>query len=189
MFNGSSNIYIQGGTFVSAGNIDRASLEEMGVNFPPNSAIESNYKRCSDLNFCASHASGRGPTNQFSHSAGNFGRSIYASGQVPECSPYLMPTPSITSEVKSWDTIGASRRDAKLNVDSHAPPFHSQCLAICQSHNMACMHSRSSFKVVVQLVLSLIILSLTHRHRLLATMSKRPHTHSQHLLPLFQSQN
>jgi len=187
MFNGSSNIYIQGGTFINAGSIDSASFEEMGMTIPQNSAIESNHKRGSTLNICASHASGhcgQGPTNQFSHSAGNFGRSVCASGQVPEYSPYLMPTPST-----SWDTVGVSKGNAKRNVDSHAPPFHSQCLAISQSHNTACMLSQSSFKNVVQLVFSLIILSLAHRHRLLATMSGRPHTHSQHLLPLFQSQN
>jgi hypothetical protein len=51
--------------------------------------------------------------------------SVHASGQAPEYSPYLMPTPSITSEVKSWETVDASRRNAKPNVDSHAapPPF------------------------------------------------------------------
>ena len=52
--------------------------------------------------------------------------------------------------------------------------------------------SRSSFENVVNLVgliLGLIILSFEHRHHLLPTMSKRPHTNPQHLLPLFQSQS
>ena len=36
-----------------------------------------------------------------SRPAENFGTSVYASGHVQEYSPYLMPTPSITSVVKS----------------------------------------------------------------------------------------
>jgi len=189
MFNGSSNIIIQGGTFIIIGNINSASLDEMGVNISQKSLIESNHKRCSNVNFCPSHGQGL-TTNQFSHSAENLGKSVHVSGQVPEYSPYLMPTPPITSEVKSWETVGASRRNVKPIVDSHAPPLHSKCLAISQSHNTVHTRSRPSFKNVIQLVLSLIILSLAHRHRLLATVSRRPHTDSKHhLLPLFQSQN
>ena len=60
-----------------------------------------------------------------SHSTDNFETSVHASGQVPVYGPYPMPTPSITSEVKSRETVGASWRNAKPNVDSHSasPPF------------------------------------------------------------------
>ena len=51
------------------------------------------------------------------------------------------------------------------------------------------MRCLSSFGDVLQLFLSLIILSLAHRNRYLATISGHPHSHSQHLLPLFQSWN
>ena len=53
------------------------------------------------------------------------------------------------------------------------------------------MRTRFSFGDVIPLVLrvGLVILSLTHRQRLLATLLERPHTLSQHLLPLSQSHN
>ena len=65
-----------------------------------------------------------------SHSTNNFETSVRASGQdrqVPEYGPYrTMPRP-ITSEVKLCETVGASWRNAKPNVHSHAvpqaPPF------------------------------------------------------------------
>ena len=47
---------------------------------------------------------------------------------------------------------------------------------------------RSIFENVIHLVLGLIILGFENRHHLLATLSKRPHTNPQHLLPLFQPQ-
>ena len=169
MFNGSSNIIVQGGIFIIAGNVDsaRASLgrcsltwtsmlanlgniiEEMGVNISQNSPTELNPSHESGpINFCTSHGQPEGPTtDQFSYtqetnpqescksqadpaprySADNFGTSVHPSGQVPEpeYGLFLMPTPSTTSEVKPWETVGASWRNVEPNVDSHAgpPPF------------------------------------------------------------------
>jgi len=123
MFNGSSNIIIQGGTFIITGNIDSASLKEMSANIPQHSAIGS--------------TTGQEPTtDQFSYAQeanaqesckpqvdpAPQSHSVYASGQATEYITYLMPTPSITPEVKSWETVDASRRNAKSNVDSHAAP-------------------------------------------------------------------
>jgi hypothetical protein len=110
----------------------------MGLNISQNSAIESNHKYGSNLNSCTSPGQGL-TTNQFSHSAEKFGRSAYASGQVPEYSPYPSPMPSITSEAKPWETVGASRRNVEPNDDSHPPHLHCQCLAICQSYNTVCL--------------------------------------------------
>jgi hypothetical protein len=141
----------------------------MGVNISQNSPIESNHKPGgSNPNFCASHGQGL-TTNQSSygnpsqeanaresckpqadpesHSAENLGTSIYTSRQVPEYSPGLIPTPSITSEVGSCEimststsveSVDASRRNAKPNDDSRggAPSLHSQSLS--QSHNTVC---------------------------------------------------
>ena len=145
----------------------------MGLNNSRNSAVESNHKHgSSNPNFCASYGQGL-TTNQLSytnlseanalesrkpqesckpqvdpaHGFYSAKNSWTTSGQVPMYSPYLMPTPSITSEVKPWEimstptsvkSVGASRRNAKPIDDSHAHPhqcLHSQCLAISQSHN------------------------------------------------------
>ena len=115
----------------------------MGLNIPQNCAFEWNHK-------CVGHGQGL-TTNQFSYgdpsqeanAAEKFGTSVYASGQVPEYSSYLMPTPSINSEVKYWETmstpmsvksVGASKRkrNARSDDDLHASlesPLNSQCLA------------------------------------------------------------
>ena len=124
----------------------------MGVNISQNSSVESNHCDGSSPNFCASHGQGL-TTNQFSyrnpsqeanalesckpqldsapgsHSAENFGTSVYTSGQVPEYSSNLIPTPSVKS-------VGASK---KLNDDSHASLLHSQCLAVSQSQDTVCL--------------------------------------------------
>ena len=151
----------------------------MGVNISQNSSTESNNKRGgSNPNFCALHGQGS-TTNQFSyrnpsqnseanaresckpqvdpgsHSAENVGTSIYTSRQVPEYSPDLIPTPSITSEVRSCKIMStptpvksasASRRNTKPNDDSHAPSLHSQ--SISQSHNTVCQET-SLFSIVI----------------------------------------
>ena len=51
------------------------------------------------------------------------------------------------------------------------------------------MRCLSGFRDALQLFLSLIILSLAHRNRYLATILGRPRSESQHLLPLFRSWN
>ena len=148
----------------------------MGVNISQNSSVESNHSGSSNPNFCASHGQGL-TTNQFSyrnpsqeanaletckpqldsapgsHSAENFGTSVYTSGQVPEYSPNLIPTPSevkpceITSTpTTSVESVGASR---KLNDDSHAPLLHSQRLAISQSHDTVCLLGTPLFSIFV----------------------------------------
>ena len=126
----------------------------MGVNIFQNSSIESNHKRGgSNPNFCALHGQGLA-TNQLSygnpsqeanaresckpqvdpgsHSAENVGTSIYTSRQVPEYSPDLIQTPSITSEVRSCKIMStptpvksasASRRNAKWRLTCPLPPF------------------------------------------------------------------
>ena len=127
----------------------------MGVNISLNSSVESN--RGSDPNSCASHGQGV-TTNQFSyrnpsqeanaaesckpqadsapksHSAENFGTSVYTSGHVPEISPNLNPTPSMTLEVKSYEimsfptsvkSVGAPR-NVKPNDETHTHALHSQ---------------------------------------------------------------
>ena len=145
----------------------------MGVNISRNSAVESNNEHgSSNPNFCASCGQGL-TTNQLSfrnssqeanalesrkpqvdpahgfHSTEDSWASEYTSGQVPKYSPYLMPTPSITSEseVKSWEimstptsvkSVGASKENAKPIDDSHVhllQSLHSQCLSISQSQN------------------------------------------------------
>ena len=109
-------------------------IEELGVNILQNTAIGSNTGQ---VNTC------KGPTtDQFpyaqeanaqescksqvdpaprSHSPDNFETSLRASEQEQEYSPYLMPTSSITSDVKSWQDVDASRQ--KPNVNSHAVPL------------------------------------------------------------------
>ena len=148
----------------------------MGVNISRNSSIESNHKRGgSNPNFCALHELGL-TTNQFScgnpsqeanahesckpqvdpgpHSAENVGISTYTSRQVPEYSPDLIPTPSITSEVRSCKvmstptsvkSVSASRRNTRPN-DAHAPSLHSQ--PISQSRNTVCQ-ATSLFSIVI----------------------------------------
>jgi len=126
MFNGSSNIVIQGGIFIIAGNIDCASLKEMGANLPQNSAIGS-----------AISTTGQEPTtDQFSYAQEANAQESYKpqvdpaplSHSVPATeyySTYLsMPTPSVTSssDVTSWDTVDASRRNAKPIIDSLPAP-------------------------------------------------------------------
>ena len=154
----------------------------MGVNVSQNSSVESNHSGGSNPTFCASHGQGL-TTNRFSyrnpsqeanglesckpqidsapgsHSAENFGTSVYTSDRkhVPKYSQNLMPTPSITSEVKSCKmstpttvksvTVGESRRNGKPNDDSYAP----KCLAISQSHNTVCLGT-SLFQVSIVII-------------------------------------
>jgi len=130
MFNGSSNVIIQGGTFIIAGNIDSASLKELGANILQNSAMGSNTGQGATANQL-SYAQ-EGSAQEYckpqvdsaprSNSADNFESSSWQP-PVQEHSPYLMPTPSTTSEVNSWQTVGASRGNSKPNVDSHALPL------------------------------------------------------------------
>ena len=144
------------------------------MNISQNSAVGSKHRRgSSHPNICpyngqgltTNHLSSKNPSQEEnaqssmpqvgpaprSHAAEDFGTSVYTSGQVPEYSSlaYLMPIPSITSEVKkSWElmstptsvkSVGSSRRNAKPNDDSRAFPLHCQCLAISQSHNTVCL--------------------------------------------------
>ena len=77
-----------------------------------------------------------------SHSADNFETSVHASGhapETPEYSPYLMPSPSITSDVKSWEAVDPSRRNPKSNVDSvpSPPPFPMPSYSSKPEHGMS----------------------------------------------------
>ena len=111
-------------------------IEEICENISQDSAIGSNTGQgpTTDQSSSAQEANAQEPCKPqvdptpLSHSADNFETSVHASGQVPEYGSYLMPTPSITSEVKSCQTVGVSRRNAKRiakpNVDLHAAlPF------------------------------------------------------------------
>ena len=111
--------------------------EKIGVNIYQNSSIGSNTSTTSQgpttYPFSAQQANAQesrnkpgvgtggvnAPRSRSANNSAETSKSINASGQVPE---YLMPMPS---DVKPWETVGASRRNAKLDVDSHTapPPF------------------------------------------------------------------
>ena len=109
-------------------------IEELGAGIFQNAAIESNTAQVNtaqgpttDQRSYAQEANAQesckpqvDPTPR-SHSPDNFETSLHASEQAPEYSPYLMPASSITSEVKSWQTVDPSK--GKSNVDFHVVPF------------------------------------------------------------------
>ena len=100
-------------------------IEELGAGIFQNAAMESNTAQgpTTDQLSYAQEANAQesckpqvDPTFR-SHSPDNFETSLHASEQAPE----YMPTSSITSDVKSWQTVDSSR--GKSNVDFHAIPF------------------------------------------------------------------
>ena len=161
MFSGSPNIIIQGGTFIVVGNTDSTSLgrcsstfgfprslnlwkktiEEMGVNISQKfSPVESNHKPYRNPSQEANRPESCKPQVDSAPGSHSGTSSAYTSN--------LIPTLSITSEVKSCQimsstptsvkSVGAS---SKPNDGSHAPLFHSQRLAVSQIHNTVCLRT------------------------------------------------